>query len=180
MLMWIMSDRAIPRSFRTMEGFGVHTFRLVNDEGEAPTSSSTGVPRPACSRSSGTRRSRSAAAIRISIVATCGTRSTRQVSRMGTRRAALRRGVRREVRLRRPRRDQADPGRDPPAARHRQMVLDRNVDNYFAETEQVAFRTSNVVPGIDFTNDPLLQGRISPTSTRRSRASADRTTTRSR
>ncbi len=39
------------------------------------------------------------------------------------------------------------------------MVLDRNVDNYFAETEQVAFCTTDVVPGIDFTNDPLLQGR---------------------
>ncbi len=39
------------------------------------------------------------------------------------------------------------------------MVLDRNVDNYFAETEQVAFATTDVVPGIDFTNDPLLQGR---------------------
>ena len=39
------------------------------------------------------------------------------------------------------------------------MVLNRNVDNYFAETEQVAFLTTNVVPGIDFTNDPLLQGR---------------------
>ena len=39
------------------------------------------------------------------------------------------------------------------------MVLDRNVDNFFAETEQVAFCTANVVPGIDFSNDPLLQGR---------------------
>ena len=39
------------------------------------------------------------------------------------------------------------------------MVLDRNVDNFFAETEQVAFCTANVVPGIDFSDDPLLQGR---------------------
>jgi catalase len=54
-------------------------------------------------------------------------------------------------------------------------VLDRVVDNFFAETEQVAFCTQNVVPGIDFTNDPLLQGATSPTSTRSSSGSAART-----
>ncbi len=80
-------------------------------------------------------------------------------SRMGARRPAVRRGLRRQLRVRRPRFDQADPRGADPARDHRTLVLDRVVDNFFAETEQVAFCTQNVVPGIDFTNDPLLQGR---------------------
>ena len=56
MLLWVMSDRAIPRSFRFMEGFGVHTFRFVNAEADPSSSSSTGSPSPASSRWSGTRR----------------------------------------------------------------------------------------------------------------------------
>ena len=76
MLMWVMSDRAIPRSFRMMQGFGVHTFRLVNAEGESALRQ---VPLEArCwarTRWSGTRRSRSPAPTRTSTGATCGKRS---------------------------------------------------------------------------------------------------------
>ena len=64
-----------------------------------------------------------------------------------------------KFRLRRPGRDQAHPRGDVPVRLVGRMVLDRRVDNFFAETEQVAFCTQNVVPGIDFSNDPLLQGR---------------------
>ena len=67
-----------------------------------------------------------------------------------------------------------------PVRRVGKLTLNRNPDNFFAETEQVAFHAGHVVPGIDFTNDPLLQGGCSPTSTRSSRASAARTSTRSR
>jgi catalase len=74
MIIWIMSDRTIPRSFRFMEGFGVHSFRLINAEGNRPTSSSTSSPRWVCNRSSGTRRSRSTAQIPTFIVATFGMR----------------------------------------------------------------------------------------------------------
>jgi len=58
------------------------------------------------------------------------------------------------------------------------MVLDRNVDNFFAETEQVAFLPTNIVPGIDFSNDPLLQGRLFSYLDTRSRGSARPTSIR--
>ena len=73
MLMWVMSDRAIPRSLRMMQGFGVHTFRFVNAEGRIALSSSfIGRPRRGRIRSSGTRPSRFRAPIRISIDAISG------------------------------------------------------------------------------------------------------------
>ena len=72
MLMWAMSDRAIPRSYRTMQGFGVHTYRLVNAEANRSSSSSTGTRRPARTRWCGTRRSRSPVPTPTSIAAICG------------------------------------------------------------------------------------------------------------
>jgi hypothetical protein len=60
------------------------------------------------------------------------------------------------------------------------MVLDRNPDNFFAETEQVAFCPGHIVPGIDFSNDPCCRAGCSPTPTRRSAASVGRTSTKSR
>ena len=62
--------------------------------------------------------------------------------------------------LRRARCDQAHPGREAAAHARGRLVLDRWPDNFFAETEQVAFLPSNVIPGIDFSDDPLLQGRL--------------------
>ena len=75
MLMWAMSDRALPRSFRTMQGFGVHTFRLVNAKGESRFVKFHWTPRPARTRSTGTRASRSPAPTPTSSAAISGSRS---------------------------------------------------------------------------------------------------------
>ena len=160
MLMWIMSDRTIPRSFRMMEGFGVHSFRLVSAAGK-----STYVKfhwRPKLGMQSVIWDE----ALKIS----------------GGDPDFHRRDLWDSI-------DQGDfpewelavqlfddafaerfdfdildstkliPEELVPLRVIGRMVLDRNPDNYFAETEQVAFCTTHVVPGIDFTNDPLLQGR---------------------
>ena len=160
MLMWIMSDRAIPRSFRFMEGFGVHTFRLVNAEGR-----STFVKfhwKPAMGLQSVVWNE----AVKIN----------------GADPDFHRRDLwdaitagdfpEWELGLQLFDDDFADrfafdildptkiiPEEEVPVRRVGRLVLDRVVDNFFAETEQVAFCTQNIVPGIDFTNDPLLQGR---------------------
>ena len=161
MLMWVMSDRAIPRSYRFMEGFGVHTFRFVECRWrvvvrQVPLEAGS----KACSRCCGTKRSRSTAPTPTSTAATSGTRSSS--------------GDFPEWELGVQVFDDAFadsfdfdildatkliPEELVPVRRVGRLVLDRMVDNFFAETEQVAFCTQNIVPGIDFTNDPLLQGR---------------------
>ena len=164
-----------------MQGFGVHTFRLINEGATRTSSSSTGTRGPAPIRSSGTRQSRSTAPTPISTGATCGKRSrpepipnTSSACRSSTRPTPTRFSF-----------DVLDatkivPEELVPLRPVGRMVLNRNPDNFFAETEQVAFGTQHVVPGIDFSNDPLLQAVSSPTSTRRSAVSAVRTSTSSR
>ncbi len=160
MLMWIMSDRAIPRSFRTMEGFGVHTFRLVNEAGR-----STYVKfhwKPARGLQSVTWNE----AVKINGADPDFHRRDLW--------EAIKRGdyPEWELCLQLFDDDFADqfefdvldptkliPEEMVPARPVGKLVLNRMPDNFFAETEQVAFCTQNVVPGIDFTNDPLLQGR---------------------
>jgi catalase len=160
MLMWIMSDRAIPRSFRMMEGFGVHTFRLLNDAGE-----STYVKfhwRPTLGMASLIWDE----ALKIS-----GADPDFHRRDLWN---AIDEGNFPEWELGVQLFDedfanQFDfdvldatkliPEEILPLRIIGKLVLDRNVDNHFAETEQVAFATTDVVPGIDFTNDPLLQGR---------------------
>ena len=160
MLMWIMSDRAIPRSLRMMEGFGVHTFRLVNEE-----SKSTYVKfhwRPKLGMQSVIWDE----ALKIS-----GADPDFHRRDMWN---AIEDGNFPEWELAVQLFDEAFaekfdfdvldatkliPEEIVPLRVIGRMVLDRNVSNYFAETEQVAFCTRDVVPGIDFTNDPLLQGR---------------------
>ena len=127
MLMWIMSDRAIPRSFRIMEGFGVHTFRLVNAEGRSTFVKFHWKPKQGLHRWSGTRRSRSAAPIPTSTAATCGTPSARRLPRVGTGPAAVRRRLRRPFAF-----DVLDPTKiipeeQVPVRRVGRMVLDRVV-----------------------------------------------------
>jgi catalase len=160
MLMWIMSDRAIPRSFRFMEGFGVHTYRLVNAAGQ-----STYVKfhwKPA-------RGLQSVAwneAVKIN-----GADPDFHRRDLWD---AINQGdyPEWELCLQLFDDDFADqfefdvldptkiiPEETLPARPVGKLVLNRVTDNFFAETEQVAFCTQNVVPGIDFTNDPLLQGR---------------------
>jgi catalase len=161
MLMWIMSDRAIPRSFRMMEGFGVHTYRFVNDEGK-----STFVKfhwRPKLGMQSVCWDE----ALKIS-----GADPDFHRRDLWN---AIEEGKPAEWELGLQLFDQefADsfdfdvldatkliPEEILPLRIVGRLVLDTNVTNFFAETEQVAFCVRNVVPGIDFSNDPLLQGRI--------------------
>ncbi|MCU4183341.1 catalase [Acidiferrimicrobium sp. IK] len=160
MLLWIMSDRAIPRSFRFMEGFGVHTFRLVNAEGRSTYVKFHWKPKQ------GMQSVVWNEALKIN-----GADPDFHRRDLWD---AINKGDFPEWELGMQLFDDdfADrfdfdvldatkfiPEELVPVRRVGRMVLDQTVDNFFAETEQVAFCTQNVIPGIDFTNDPLLQGR---------------------
>jgi catalase len=161
MIMWVMSDRAIPRSFRMMEGFGVHTFRLVDAKGTSrfvkfhwkPVLGMHSVAWDEAQKISGKdpdfhRRDLWEAIedgnfpeyeLGLQIV------EEKDEFAFGF--------------------DLLDPTKIipeelVPVRRVGKLTLNRNPDNFFAETEQVAFHIGNVVPGIDFSNDPLLQGRL--------------------
>src|SRR6476646_2633113 len=160
MIMWVMSDRAIPRSFRFMEGFGVHTFRLIDADGR-----STFVKfhwKPVLGMQSVVWNE----AVKINGADPDFHRRDLW--------EAITQGAPAEYELGMQLFDDdfADafefdvldatkiiPEDDVPVRIVGRLVLDRVVDNFFAETEQVAFCTQNIVDGIDFTNDPLLQGR---------------------
>jgi len=160
MVMWVMSDRAIPRSFRFMEGFGVHTFRLVNAKNESTFVKFHWKPKL------GLQSVVWNEAVKIN-----GADPDFHRRDLWT---AIKTGNFPEWELRLQLFDQdfadafefdvLDPTKIipeeilPPVPVGR-LVLDRMPDNFFAETEQVAFMTQNVPPGIDFSNDPLLQGR---------------------
>jgi catalase len=161
MLMWVMSDRALPRSFRTMQGFGVHTFRLVNAEGEARFVKFHWNP------VAGTHSLDWDESVKIAGADPDYTRRDLWES--------IEAGVfpEYELGLQIFTEEQADtfsfdvldatkivPEELVPVMPVGRMVLNRNPDNFFAETEQVAFGVQNLVPGIDFSNDPLLAGRI--------------------
>jgi catalase len=160
MIMWIMSDRAIPRSFRFMEGFGVHTFRLVNAKNESTFVKFHWKPKL------GLQSVLWNEAVKIN-----GADPDFHRRDLWT---AIQTGNFPEWELRFQLFDQSfadsfefdvlDPTKLipeetlPPVPVGR-LVLDRMPETFFAETEQVAFMTQNVPPGIDFSNDPLLQGR---------------------
>jgi catalase len=160
MLMWIMSDRAIPRSFRMMEGFGVHTFRLVNEGGEStyvkfhwrPTLGMASVVWDEALKISGADPDFHRRDLWNAIEEGNFPEWELGVQLFDEEFA---RGFEFDVLDA----TKLIPEELVPLKIIGKMVLDRNVDNYFAETEQVAFATTDVVPGIDFTNDPLLQGR---------------------
>ena len=160
MLMWVMSDRAIPRSYRFMEGFGVHTFRFVNRAGESSFVKFHWKPKL------GMQSVVWNEAVKINGADPDFHRRDLWNS--------IKAGAFPEWELGVQVFDEAFadefefdvldatkliPEEILPIRRVGRLVLDRTVDNFFAETEQVAFCTNNVVPGIDFTNDPLLQGR---------------------
>src|SRR5512134_1732329 len=160
MLMWVMSDRAIPRSFRTMQGFGVHTFRLVNDAGESVFCKFHWQPH------GGTHSLVWDEAVKISGAdPDFHRRDLWEAIESGAYpQWDLQVQVFTEEEADRFSFDVLDatkivPEELVPLQRVGRMVLNRNPDNFFAETEQVAFHTANLVPGIDFTNDPLLQAR---------------------
>ncbi len=160
-LLWVMSDRGIPRSVRMVEGFGVHTFRMVNAEGKSrfvkfhwkPKQGVHSVVWEEAQQISGNdpdfhRRD----------LWTCIESGAYPEWELGVQvieeEDEMKFGF-----------DILDatkliPEEQVPVRLIGKMVLNRNVDNYFAETEQVAFCLSHIVPGIDFTNDPLLQGRL--------------------
>ncbi len=161
MLMWVMSDRAIPRSYATMQGFGVHSFRLVNDEGKSVFVKFHWNPKY------GTQSLVWDEAVKIS-----GADPDYHRRDLWER---IESGVYPEWELgfqifteEQAERFSFDildatkliPEELVPITPVGRMVLNRNPDNFFAETEQVAFCTAHVVPGIDFSNDPLLAGRI--------------------
>ena len=160
MVMWIMSDRAIPRSLRFMEGFGVHTFRLVNAEGKSTFVKFHWKPKLGLQ-----------SVIWNEAVKINGADPDFHRRDLWN---AIQAGdfPEWELGLQLFDQDFADkfdfdvldatkiiPEEQVPVRRVGRLVLDRCVDNFFAETEQVAFCTQNIVPGVDFTNDPLLQGR---------------------
>ncbi|MBV9859919.1 MAG: catalase [Alphaproteobacteria bacterium] len=160
MAMWIMSDRTIPRSFRFMEGFGVHTFRLVNAAGKSTFVKFHWKPKL------GMQSVVWNEALKINgMDPDFHRRDLWDAIQLGDF-PEWELGLQlfdEEFAERFPF-DVLDatklvPEEDVPIRRVGRLVLDRVVDNFFAETEQVAFCTQNIVPGVDFTNDPLLQGR---------------------
>ncbi|MBX3503111.1 MAG: catalase [Alphaproteobacteria bacterium] len=161
MLMWAMSDRALPRSFATMEGFGVHTFRLVNAEGVSRFVKFHWKPLKGV-----------ASQVWDEAQLTSGRDPDFHRRDLFE---AIERGDFPEWELGLQIVEEKDehafdfdlldptkiiPEEVVPIRRVGRLTLNRNPDNFFAETEQVAFDTGHIIPGIDFTNDPLLQGRL--------------------
>ncbi|WP_326560696.1 catalase [Micromonospora sp. NBC_01796] len=161
-VIWLMSDRAIPRSFRTMQGFGVHTFRLVNASGRStfvkfhwtPVLGTHSLVWDEAQKIAGKDPDFNRRDLWEAIDAghfpeyELGMQFIPEDQEYAF--------------------DDIDlldatkiiPEEVVPVTPVGRMVLDRNPENFFAETEQVAFCIGNVVPGIDFTNDPLLQARL--------------------
>ena len=160
-VMWLMSPRALPRSFRMMEGFGIHAFRLVNAQGEEKFVKFHWKPLLGVH----------------SLVWDEAQKIAGKDPDFNRRDLwnSIETGSPAEFELGIQVLDPQDefkfdfdildatklwPEELVPVQRIGKMTLDRNPDNFFAETEQVAFCPANIVPGIDFTNDPLLQGRL--------------------
>ncbi|OWV88760.1 catalase [Rhizobium sp. N122] len=160
MIMWVMSDRAIPRSFRFMEGFGVHTFRFVNAADESTFVKFHWKPKLGLQSVAWNE------AVKINGAdPDFHRRDLWQSIQSGN-------FPEWELCVQLFDQDFADtfdfdildptkiiPEEILPVKPVGRLVLDRMPENFFAETEQVAFMTQNVPPGIDFSNDPLLQGR---------------------
>ncbi|CAN5346891.1 catalase [soil metagenome] len=161
MVMWQMSDRTIPRSLRTMEGFGIHTFRLVNAKGKSTFVKFHWKPKQ------GVQSTCWDEAVKIAGAdPDFHRRDLFESIDMGN-------FPEWELGIQAFDQEFADslpfdvldptkliPEELLPVRIIGRMVLDRYPDNFFAETEQVAFCPANVVPGVDFNNDPLLQGRL--------------------
>jgi catalase len=161
-VMWNMSDRGIPRSYRTMEGFGVHTFRLVNEAGESslvkfhwkPAAGVHSLVWEEAQITAGVdpdfHRRDMADGIEagafleyelgIQVMPDDGTDSFEGIDLLDPTKMV--------------------PEELAPVQLIGKLTLNRNPANYFAETEQVAFHSGNLVPGIEVTNDPLLQARL--------------------
>ncbi|MES2786001.1 MAG: catalase [Pseudomonadota bacterium] len=161
MLMWVMSDRGIPRSYATMQGFGVHTFRMVNAEGTSvfvkfhwtPMAGTHSLVWDEAVKISGAdpdyhrrdlwERIESGAFPEYELGVQVFTEEQAETFSFDVLDAT-----------------KIVPEEMVPIRPLGRMVLNRNPDNFFAETEQVAFCTAHIIPGLDFSNDPLLAGRI--------------------
>jgi catalase len=161
-VMWAMSDRGIPRSFRTMEGFGVHTFRLVNADGETslvkfhwkPVAGVHSLVWEEAQIAAGMDPDFHRRDMADGIEAGAPLEWELGLQIFPDSDDQTFEGI-----------DLLDPTKIvPEELAEVQLVgklsLDRNPTNYFAETEQVAFHTGHLVPGIEITDDPLLQGRM--------------------
>ncbi|MCV2351809.1 catalase [Paucibacter sp. Y2R2-4] len=161
MLMWVMSDRALPRSYATMQGFGVHSYRLVNAAGESVFVKFHWTPKY------GTHSLVWDEAVKISGADPDYHRRDLWERIESGAYPEWELGVQTftEAQAEQFSFDILDatklvPEELVPVRSIGRMVLNRNPDNFFAETEQVAFCTANIIPGLDFSNDPLLAGRI--------------------
>jgi catalase len=160
MMMWLMSDRALPRSYAMMEGFGIHTFRLINAKNQAryvkfhwkPLLGTHSLVWDEAQKLAGKDPDFNRRDLFERIEKGNFPEWELGLQVFGDAEAdAFGFDILDATKL--------IPEELVPVRRVGKMVLDRNPDNYFAETEQVAFCTSHLVPGIGFTNDPLLQGR---------------------
>ena len=162
MIMWAMSDRALPRSLRMMEGFGVHTFRLVDADGDAtfvkfhwrPRLGMQSLAWDEAAKLGGADNDYNRRDMFEAIQSGKALPEWDLAVQLFTQEEADAFPF-----------DHLDPTKLVPEELVPlrvigRMVLDRWPDNFFAETEQVAFCPANIVPGIDFSEDPLLQGRI--------------------
>ncbi|MDP1835920.1 MAG: catalase [Chlamydiales bacterium] len=161
MIMWVMSDRAIPRSLRMMEGFGIHTFRLINEKGDAVFVKFHWKPllgvhsvvwdeaQIISGRNSDFHRQDLWEAIES---------GNFPEWEFGVQIIPEKDEHKFEFDLLDP--TKIVPEELVPVIPIGKLTLNRNPDNFFAETEQVAFHPGHLVSGIDFTNDPLLQGRL--------------------
>ncbi|RFN58196.1 catalase [Marixanthomonas ophiurae] len=158
---WAMSDRAIPRSFRMMEGFGIHTFRLINKKGEAhfvkfhwkPTLGVHSVTWEEAVKMNGADADFHRRDLWEAIDA-----GQYPEWELGIQIVPEEDEHKYDFDLLDP--TKLIPEELVPVQKIGKMTLNRNPENFFAETEQVAFLPGHIVPGIDFTNDPLLQGRL--------------------
>ena len=161
MIMWAMSDRALPRSLRMMEGFGVHTFRLVNENNESvfvkfhwkPVLGVHSVAWDEAQKISGKDSDFHRRDLWEAIES-----GNFPEWNFGVQIVAEADEHKFEFDLLDP--TKLIPEELVPVQIIGKMVLNRNPDNFFAETEQVAFHPGHIVSGIDFSNDPLLQGRL--------------------
>jgi catalase len=161
MVMWIMSDRTIPRSLRMIEGFGVHSFRLINDAGESTFVKFHWRPKLGLQSTIWDETVKIAGADpdfhrrdMFEAIESGNFPEWEFAVQLFTQEEADKFPF-----------DHLDPTKLIPEELVPlkvigRMVLDRWPDNFFAETEQVAYCPGNIVPGIDFSNDPLLQGRL--------------------
>ncbi|MCK7261976.1 catalase HPII [Enterobacter asburiae] len=160
-VMWAMSDRGIPRSYRTMEGFGIHTFRMINAEGKAtfvrfhwkPVAGKASLVWDEAQKLTGRDPDFHRRELWESIEA-----GDLPEYELGLQLIPEEDEFKFDFDLLDP--TKLIPEELVPVQLVGKMVLNRNPDNFFAENEQAAFHPGHIVPGLDFTNDPLLQGRL--------------------